>query len=100
MDPTRPLDTKKTPIRPAGQKTAGPTGAATNAHTTSQVGSAKSGVSLELSDLGLSRTEARRIDSQRLEALKEAIANDTYEVDADALSRRILDDALGPENLE
>jgi len=100
MDPTRPIDSKKTAIRPAGQKTAGPMGAAANASTPSQVGSAKGGVSLELSDLGLSRTEARRIDNQRLEALKDAIANDTYEVDADALSRRILDDALGPENLE
>ncbi len=100
MDPTRPIDSKKAAIRPAGQKAAGPMGAATNASTTSQVGSTKGGVSLEFSDLGLSRSEARRIDGQRLEALKDAVANDSYEVDADSLARRILDDALGPENLE
>jgi len=98
MDPTRPLDPKTTVIRPASQKAAGALGAAANAPPISQAGSAKGSVSLEISDLGLSRTEARRIDSQRLDALKDAIANDTYEVDADSLARRILDDALGPEN--
>jgi len=103
MDPTRPnrpIDPNKSAMRAVGNKAAGALGAAANASGTAQAGEARSGVSLELSDTGLSRAEARRIDSQRLEFLKEAIANDTYDVSPDALARRILDDALGPESYE
>lgn len=100
MDPTRPIDPKKT-LRPSpnGPKVAGGQGVA-SAAPNGGPGSATpggSGVSLDVSDLGLSRAEIRRIDSQRLEALKDAIANDRYEVDADALARRIIEDALGLE---
>jgi anti-sigma28 factor (negative regulator of flagellin synthesis) len=75
---------------------AGPT-TAPGARPAAQAGGS---VSLEVSEAGLGRAEARTIDAQRLEALREAIHSDSYEVDPDALARRILDDALGPEAFE
>lgn len=99
MDPTRSLDPKKT-LRPLGQKPLGATGGPTTAPAARPATQSGEAVSLEVSDLGLGRTEAKKLDAQRLEALREAINSDSYEVDPDALARRILDDALGPEAFE
>lgn len=99
MDPTRSIDPKKT-LRPAGQKPAAGAPGPTTASGARPASTTGDHVSVEVSDVGLARAEARRIDAQRLEALREALKSGTYEVDPDALARRIVDDALGPEAFE
>jgi flagellar biosynthesis anti-sigma factor FlgM len=99
MDPTRSIDPKKT-LRPPGQKPTAPTAGPTTASGARPASSSGDQVSVEVSDVGFARAEAKRIDAQRLEALREALSSGTYEVDPDALARRIVDDALGPEAFE
>lgn len=99
MDPTRSIDPKKT-LRPAAQKPAAPAAGPTTASGARPASSTGDHVSVEVSDVGFAKAEARRIDAQRLEALREAVNSGSYEVDPDALARRIVDDALGPEAYE
>ena len=54
-------------------------------------------LTLDLATVGNARTEAKRLDTQRMQAIRDDVQNDRYEVDPDALAQRIVEDALGPE---
>lgn len=101
MDPTRPLDGKRSPTLP-GARAVGP-GAkappASGTSTTSEVGEASAIVSTHGGGaLEVARHETARIDNTRLAELAERIDHDRYDVDPAALADRILDDALGSES--
>jgi len=54
-------------------------------------------VQVENSFSALARASTARLDKARLAALREAVRNGTYEVDARALAERMVDDAIGSE---
>lgn len=100
MDPLRPIDSKK-PTPSLGLKGVGaPAGAAATGEAGTRPatqGDEGDATSIALSTRAWTSSEARRLDTQRLEALALELAEDRYQVDPEALARRILDDALGPE---
>lgn len=99
MNPTRPLDPNKT-LRPLGQKALGPAKEPVSAQSARPSNDPGGGVSVDVASIGFGRAEARHLDSQRIEALRRAIEEDRYDVDPDALAKRIVDDAIGAEAFE
>jgi len=57
-------------------------------------------VSVDLSITAQVRSDTSRMDTQRLQTLKEQVSKGTYEVDPKALAQRIAEEALEPELLE
>lgn len=103
MDPTRPIDSKK-PTPSLGLKGVASSAAAAataEASTRSATrGDDGDAASIALSTQAWTAGEARRLDTQRMQALALELAEDRYQVDPEALARRIVDDALGPEGDE
>jgi len=101
MNPTRPIDTKKPGITTVVRGVATPAGAAKVADVTAGAKAMpESAISVDLSLTSRVRADAHRIDAQRLQSLKQAVTDGTYEVDNEALAKRIVEDALGPEVAE
>ncbi len=100
MDPTRPVETKL--IREPGRKPIGRTAKVADATTAGAKGSQDAAqVASSVADaqraIEAGKAEAKAVDSARLEEIRLAVSSGKYEVDADALADRILDDALGAE---
>ncbi len=100
MDPTRPVET--TLIREPGRKPIGRVGKLNDATTAAAKGGQEADqVASSVADaqraISAGKAEAKAVDSARLEELRLAVSSGRYEVDADALADRILDDAIGAE---
>ena len=98
MNPSRPIDTNK-PVVASGARAVA--GAPAVPHVESAAESEPSDVgeseTVVLSSAASAGREAMRLDAQRLASLKQAVADGSYHVDAQAMAKRIVEDALGPE---
>lgn len=100
MDPTRPISAK--PVREPGSRAVSRTNPVPD--TTRQAGSrSATDVAESVQDasraIAAGREETRRLDDSSLDALRADYESGRYQVDADALADRMLDDAFGEEEL-
>jgi flagellar biosynthesis anti-sigma factor FlgM len=97
MVPTNPLDRKtpRTSTHSTGLR--GARGLSPSSSTSAQPSEDRPAVQVENSFSALARASTSRLDKARLAALREAVRNGTYEVDARALADRMVDDAIGSE---
>lgn len=102
MNPTRPIDAKKPTLATGTRAVGGATAPNRGAEVAETDGRAAvdASLTLDLATVGNARAEAKRLDTQRLQALRDEVQGDRYHVDPDALARRIVEDALGPEPSE
>ena len=97
MDPTRPVDSK--PVTKVGAKAIGQSSKVTDATHPGDEGKGATQLADTLGDaskaIETAKAETKRIDAARLAGIRDSLASGSYEVDADALADRILDDAFG-----
>lgn len=102
MNPTRPIDAKK-PALATGTRAVGSATAPSRVAEISEAdgrAAVDAALTLDVATVGNARAEAKRLDTQRLQALRAEVQSDSYHVDPEALARRIVEDALGPEPSE
>lgn len=100
MNPTRPIDTKK-PVVATGAR--GVAGASPVPHASGAAGAQRAGLgeTVELSSAARAGAEGHKeIDAERMQALRQAVADGSYQIDVHALAKRIVEDALGQEATE